>query len=68
MQPGRKGRTALELAELSEGKQESLLHYIFAVLWIAQELSCGPLKAGNAGCKKGFQFTGIHVDWKNRRF
>ena len=54
--------------KLPEGEQESILHDVFTVLRVAEELSCTPLKARDAGCKKSVKRGVIQVDGKNRRF
>ncbi len=65
VQPGGEARSTLELTEILEGQEKSLLHSVFAVLGIAKHLPCCPLKSRHAGCKKFVQLGGIHVAREN---
>jgi len=64
MQPGRKGRATLELAQFPESQEESLLHNVFAILWVAKHLSGCSFETGHTGCEELIQFSVIHVDGK----
>jgi hypothetical protein len=67
VQPGGEPRTTLELTEIPEGKKQSLLHNVFAVLVIAKHLSGSSLKSRHAGCEEFVQLSGIHIDRENER-
>jgi hypothetical protein len=67
VQPGGERRTTLELTEIPEGKKQSLLHNVFAVLAIAKHLSGSSLKSRHAGCEEFVQLSGIHIDRENER-
>ncbi len=61
VQPGGELGATLELVEIPERQEKSLLQSIFGILRIAQHLSCCPLKARHAGGEKSIQLDITHI-------
>lgn len=67
VQPSGELRPTLELAEIAESKEKSLLHGIFGIFKITQDLPCSAEKARHTGNEEVAQFGVIHMDGESWR-